>query len=163
MARNDFRVHWPTQNPFAVRRITASGTAQSINAGEPTKSGAAGIVAIMIDGDGTTSQKFAGIARSDSTDTASAAGEVYVYEPFPGMIYRGKAKSATAANTLAKIDALMDKRVPFDLTGTAWTVDSAASNATTNGLVICGGEFQSNTLFFAVSPQCTVFDNPTTA
>lgn len=163
MALNDIRVHWPTQSPFAVRRIVASGAAATINGGEPTKSGAAGVVAIMVDGDGSTSQKFAGIAKSTSTDTASAAGEVYTYLPFPGMVYRGKAKSATAANTQALIDALMDKRVVFDLTGTAWTVDSAAANATTNGLVIVGGEFQSNTLFFAVSPQVTIFDNPTTA
>lgn len=157
-------MQWPNESrPFCVRRITGSGTAVSIKAGEPTKSGAAGIVAIMVDGDGTTSQKFTGVARSDSTDTAAAAGEVYVFVPFPGLVYAAKAKSTTAADTLAEIDALMDKRVVFDLTAGAWTIDTAASNATTNGVVIVGGEYQTSTIFFAVSPQVTNLDNPTTA
>lgn len=163
LARNDIKVIWPTQSPFSVNRIVGSGGAATIQAGEPTKSGSSGAVAIMADGDGTTSQKFSGIAKNTSTDTAAAAGVVSVYMPFPGMVYAGKAKSTTAADTQAEIDALMDKRVVFDLTSGAWTVDSAASNAATNGLVIVGGDFRSNMLYFAVSPQCTIFDNPTTA
>lgn len=163
MARSDFKVIWPTQSPFAIRRIVAAGGAQTINAGEPTKEGSSGAVAIMVDGDGTTSQKFSGIAKSDSTDTASAAGEVYTYVPFPGMMYVGKAKTAANADTQAEIDALMGKRVVFDLTSTAWTVDTAAANAATNGVVILGGDYQKSTIYFAVSPQCTLLDNPTTA
>lgn len=161
--RGDIKLRNLISTPYSVRRIVAAGAVGTINAGEPTKSGSSGVVAIMADGDGTTSQKFAGISKSDSTDTVAAAGEVYTWLPFPGLIYEAKAKSAAAADTQAEIDALMDKRVVFDLTSSTWTVDTAAANAATNGLVIVGGNYQTSTIFFAVSPQCTILDNPTTA
>lgn len=141
----------------------ASGGAATIGAGTPVKQGTSGNVVPMVDGDGTTSQRFIGIAKNTSTDTASAAGTVDVFLPLPGVTYGAPAKSATAANTAAKIAALMYKRVVFDLTGTAWTVDSAAGDATTNGLVIIGGEYQTNTLYFLYQGSCTFFGgNPTT-
>lgn len=151
MARGDIRLKTPMDTAFSYPRIVASGVLGSINAGEPTKKGSAGAVAIMVDGDGTTSQVFTGIAKSDSTDTVAAAGAVTVWIPLPGIIYSGAAKSATAANTQAKIDALMDKRVVFDLTSTAWTVDSAAADsASANGLQIIGGDYRTNRLDFIV-------------
>lgn len=153
----DKMVIWPTQ------RIVGSGGAATIAVGTPTKEGSSGAVAIMADGDGTTSQKFSGIAKNTSTDTAAAAGVVDVYMPFPGIIYSGFAKSAAAADTLAEIQALAGKRVVFDITTGDWTVDTAASNAATNGVCIVGGDFRSSLIYFVVSPQVTSFDNPTTA
>lgn len=161
MAVGDIKLRTPLDPALAIRRIVGSGVAASINNGEPTKQGSSGAVAIMVDGDGTTSQVFTGIAKTVSTDTAAAAGEVYTWLPLPGIIYSGLAKSTTAANTQAKIDALMFKRVPFDLTSTSWTVDSAAADATTNGLLITGGEYQTNTLFFIIRENVSLY-NPTT-
>lgn len=149
-------VSWPNG------RTVASGTAASITAGAPTKE-SSGNVALMADGDGTTSQKFSGIAKDTSTETASAAGSVNVYMPFPGIVYSGFAKSASAADTLAEIQALQAKRVVFDLTSSDWTVDTAAANAATNGVCIVGGDFRTSEIYFVVSPQITSFDNPTTA
>lgn len=163
MAAGDIKIQWPTTEPFATPRAVASGGAATINNGEPTKSAGSGNVAIMVDADGTTSQKFSGIAKSVSTDTASAAGIAYVFQPWPGLVYAAKAKTASNANTQALITALTDKRVVFDLTGTVWTIDTGASNATTNCVVIVGGDFNTSTIFFAYSPQGTIFDNPTTA
>lgn len=161
MSTGDFKLRTALDPQYAVRRIVGSGTAVSINAGEPTKQGSSGAVAIMADGDGTTSQVFTGISKSASTDTAAAAGEVYVWLPLPGLFYSGKPKSATAAITQAAIDALAGKRVVFDLTSSVWTVDSAAADATTNGVYILGGEFQTNTLFFLIRENIALY-NPTT-
>jgi hypothetical protein len=158
MALGDIKIKRPVDQLTSVRRIVGSGSAASINPGEPTKEGSAGAVAIMVDADGTTSQRFSGIAKSVSTDTASAAGEVYVFLPLPGIVYSAKAKSSTAANTVAKIDALMGSRVVFDLTTAVWTVDSAAGDSATNGVVIVGGDPKDNTLEFVVSVSCTMLE-----
>lgn len=138
-----------------MKWLVASGGAATINPGTPVKFSSAGAVIPMVDGDGTTSQRFAGIAKSTSTDTAAAAGIVYTFIPLPGITYAAKAKVAANANTEALIDALKGKRVVFDLTGTVgpsltgtWTVDTAAGDATTNCLVIMGGEYQTSTIYF---------------
>lgn len=145
---------------WEVKRTVASGTAASIDRGTPTKKSSAN-VAIMADGDGTTSQLFTGFAKDASTETASAAGFVNVYLPLPGVEYRGAAKSAAAADTQAEIDALVGKRVVFDLTSTVWSVDTAASDATTNGLYISGGNPNTSEINFLISPAISLA-NPTT-
>lgn len=138
----------------------ASGAVATIQPGTPTKlsattRGTAGTVIPMVDGDGTTSQVFTGIAKSVSSDTATAAGSVELIMPLPGIIYAAKAKSATGANTQAKINNLLYGRLVFDLTGTVgvglsgtWTLDTAAGDGATNCSVIVGGEYQTNTLYF---------------
>lgn len=145
-----------------MKWLVASGAAATINPGTPTKFSSAGAVVPMVDGDGTTSQRFAGIAKTTSTDTAAAAGEVYTFIPLPGIMYAAKSKDLTATNTQAKIDALKGKRVVFDLTGTVgpglsgtWTVDTAAGDASTNGVVIIGGEYQTSTVYFTYNINCT--------
>lgn len=163
MAVGDLKIKNPNGPLFADSRIVGSGAAASINNGEPTKEGSSGAVAIMVDADGTTSQNFSGVAKTVSTDTASAAGNVLVWRPLPNITYAGQAKSAAAADTQAEIDALMYKRVIFDLTGTSWTIDTAASNAATNGVIIVGGDFRTSTIYFAIGVNITKWGNPTTA
>jgi hypothetical protein len=102
----------------------------------------------MADGEGTTSQRFAGIAKSDSTETTSAAGEVVTWMPLPGIIYSGKALLSTTADTAAEVKALHGKRVVFDLTGSAWTVDAAASDAVAKCVVNVGGDYRTTELYF---------------
>lgn len=133
----------------------ASGVAASINRGEPTKAGTSGNVAIMVDADGTTSQRFTGIAKQQSSDTVAAAGSVVLWLPLPGIVYAAKSKSAAATDTQAEIDALFYKRVIFDLTSSTWTVDTAASDAATNGVIITGGDYRTSTVYFYMSPQVT--------
>lgn len=135
---------------YKKKFVVSSGGAATIGQGVPTKMTTIGAIVPMVDGNGTTSERFTGIAVTTSTDTASADGEVYTMEPLPGIVYTGSPKSATAANTQAKIDALKGKRVVFDLTGTAWTVDSAAADSSSNCVVIVGGTFQDNLLDFIV-------------
>lgn len=145
-----------------MKWLVASGAAATINPGTPTKFSSAGAVVPMVDADGSTSQRFTGIAKTTSTDTAAAPGEVYTFIPLPGLIYAGKAKSASGANTQAKIDALLGARLVFDLTGTVgpgltgtWTIDTAAGDGSNNCLTVVGGEYQTNTLYFFYSVRGT--------
>lgn len=147
-----------------MKWLVASGAAATINPGTPTKFGSAGAVVPMVDANGTTSERFTGIAKTTSTDTAAAAGIVYTFVPLPGIIYAAQAKSATAANTQAKIDALLAARLVFDLTGTVgpgltgtWTVDTAAGDGANNCLTIVGGAFETNTLYFMYSARGVFF------
>ena len=147
--------------------IVASGTSASIDTGAPTKcvtadGSVAGVVEVMVDADGiVTGQRFTGLGKATSTETASAAGTVETWAPVPGMIYRGFAKTSTAADTQAEINALMGKKVIFDLAGSDWTVDTAATDALVNCLVIVGGIPQSSEIQFSYSPKGTILDTST--
>lgn len=150
---------------FSKKWIVASGGAATIAVGTPTFGADAaaaspwtGAVAIGSDGNGTTSQRFTGIAKSISTDTASADGEVYTWLPLPGIVYSGFAKTASTADTEAEVDALSGKRVVFDLTSTNWTVDAAAADAVANCVVIIGGDYRTATLNFVYRPAGTCLD-----
>lgn len=143
-----------------MKWLVAAGAAATINPGTPTKFSSAGAVIPMVDADGTTSQRFAGIAKTTSTDTASTAGEVYTFIPLPGIIYAAQAKIASLANTQALLDALKGQRSIFDLTGTVgpgltgkWTVDTAAGDGANNCLTIIGGMYQTSTIYFIYSTR----------
>lgn len=136
---------------FSVVRLVGSGAAASIDKGAPTKQGTAGAVAIMADAEGTTSELFTGIAKSVSTDTAAAAGEVKTYLPLPGLVYAGSPKTTGAANTKAEIQAMQGVRKIFDLTTGDWTVDDTAADGIGNAVVVIGGDPNSDTLYFCVT------------
>lgn len=142
--------------------LVAAGGAATIQAGTPTKGADAaaaspwtGAVVPMVDGDGTTSQRFTGIAKSTSTDTAAAAGEVLVWLPLPGIVYGCKAKTSSTADTAAEVQALFGKRVVFDLTASLWSIDAAAADAVVNCVTIIGGDYQTTELYFTYSPKGT--------
>lgn len=134
--------------------IVAAGGVATIQAATPTKGADAtaaswtGAVLPMVDADGTASQRFTGIAKNTSTDTAAAAGVVTLWLPLPGYVYACKAKSLTAADTQAEISALFQKRVIFDLTSSLWSIDTAAADAAANMVVIVGGDFNTSTIYF---------------
>jgi len=166
MSRGDLFIYRGGPSLLSVTAAVASGTTLAIEAGEPTTpAGATGSVTgtVQLSADtspttvGTaTNVHFSGLAKSDSTETASAAGEVTLWFPLPGILYGGKAKSAAAVDTQAEITALLNKRVVLDLTTATWTVDTAATDAITNGVIIMGGDPQANQVFFAISTNVTV-------
>lgn len=147
--------------------VVASGAVATIGSGSPTKcvtadASIAGAVVPMVDTDGTvTAMRFTGMAKTISTDTAAAAGTVDTYYPVPGLVYRGGCKVSTTMNTQAKINALMGARVIFDLTGTTWTVDAAATDALVNCVCIVGGIPASNECLFVYAPKGTICDTST--
>lgn len=158
----------PSQT-FGYEWVVASGGAATIKSGTPAKrtdvdaATATGAVLPMADGDGNISGSveaangtFAGLAKQNSTDTAAAAGVVDLWFPAPGIVYRGFAKSASAATTQTAINVLMGKRVIFDLTTSDWTVDSAAADALLNCVIIVGGLPQSNELLFVYDTRGSV-------
>lgn len=157
-----FRVSADTSEVTTTTFLVAAGGAATITPGVPTKGADAaaaspwtGAVVPMVDGDGSTSQRFTGIAISTSTDTASAAGVVTTINPIPGVSYYGYAKTASTADTAAEVLALQGKRVVFDLTTSDWTIDAAAADAVANCVVITGGDYQVQTLSFVYRPSGT--------
>jgi len=148
--------------------LVAAGGVATIAAGTPTKSAdaataATGAVVPMVDGDGAQGQNFSGIAKSDSTDTAAAAGVVTLWLPLPGYVYAAKAKLSTDVNTAAKLLTFFRKRVVFDLTGTVWTVDAGASDALINAVTIIGGDYNTSTVYFIYRSNATILGQRATS
>lgn len=163
--RNAISIKSQLDAAFSQKWNVPSGAIGTIAAGSPTKTVDAaaaspylGTTAPMVDGDGTTSQRFTGIAKSDSSDTVAAAGLVELWLPLPGIIYACAAKTTTLADTQAEIDALRGKRVLFDLTNSIWTIDTAAADAVVNQVVIIGGEPLTSTIYFFYASHGTVLD-----
>ena len=141
--------------------IVASGASASIQAGWPTKFNAAGAVLAMANGEGTTTERFSGIAKSTSTDTATANGEITLWLPLPGLVYACKSTTASATDTAAEIQALYAKRVTFDLgviSSNVYSVDTADTDGATKCVVIIGGDFRTSTVYFVYSPTGTIFE-----
>jgi len=162
MALNDIRIVDTAGYPVVPVRTfqVTSGSASSIKAGEVVKMttiGTSVFAAAATDAMPAIGTDFLfGIAATTSTDTASVAGTVDVYMPLPGVVYRGAAKSSTAANTDAKILALANKRSVFDLTASVWTLDTAAADSSTNGLIYTGtGDSSKNQVDFMISTRAT--------
>lgn len=162
-----FTIDKGLSNTWATQYVVASGAAATLAPGTPGKcvtadGSVAGAVVPMVDGDGiVTGERFVGLAKNTSTDTASAAGIVDTWAPVPGILYRGFCKVAGSANTQAKINALAGKKVLFDLTSSDWTVDSAATDALINCVVIAGGIPANDEILFYYSPKGTIFDTST--
>jgi hypothetical protein len=146
-----FKIQTPIDDAFSVVRLVASGGAATIDRGTPTKQGSSGAVAIMADGEGTTSELFTGMAKNVSTDTAAASGVVTTYLPLAGVVYSGSPKTAGAANSAADIYAEQGVRTVLDLTGTDWTVDDTGSDAIGNAVVVVGGNPNEDILYFVVT------------
>lgn len=151
-----------TDPRFAIPGVlVAAGGVATIQAGTPTKSADAagaitGAVVPMVDGNGTIAEKFSGLAKSTSTDTAAAAGVVTVWLPLPGYVYACKAKTSSTADTAAEVQALFQKHVVFDLTSSLWSVDAAATDALVNCVTIVGGDFNTTTLYFTYKNAGTI-------
>lgn len=166
MARGDISIYKGRDQLYTTTAAVASGTTSSILAGNPTTPAGAtgsvtGTVALSADASPTvvgtaTNVHFSGLAKADSTETSTAAGNVILWAPMPGILYAAKAKDSTAVDTAAEIIALLNKRVVLDLTAGTWTVDTAASDSTSNGVIIFGGEPASNLVYFAISTNVTI-------
>lgn len=163
--RNAIAIKSQLDSAYSQKWNVPSGAVGTIAAGSPTKTVDAaaaspylGTTAPMVDGDGTTSQRFTGVAKGDSTDTAAAAGTVEIWLPLPGIVYACNAKTASLANTQALLDALRGKRVVFDLTSSVWTIDTGAADAVVNQVVIIGGEFATSSIYFVYASHGTVLD-----
>lgn len=154
---NEAEARWTT----APNLVTSGGVA-TIQAGTPTKGADAtgaswtGAVIPMATGGGTTSDRFTGLCKSTSTDTASANGVVTLWLPLPGLVYSCKATTSTNANTAALIQALYGKRVTLTLASSLWSVNTAATDAAANMITILGGDPNTTQIYFTYKTTGTV-------
>ncbi len=146
------------------RNSAPSSPSATIKAGEPVKVGGTenNYVILCANGDpeiGT--DRFVGIAQSESTETASAAGTVNVYVAQPGeTIFRAKANTSTNIDTDAELRAILNDSVTFDYDGTDFTVDEdEGDDPDVHGLVVVDGDIDKGTLDFTVKPGATLHGN----
>lgn len=136
-----------------VDDYTTSSSTQ-ILAGEPVKLSAAGgnVVVKLAAGDPEIGTDVVfGIAASDDTATTTADGEVEVYAPLPGIIYRCKA--TTPANLA---EGIRYDTVTFDLTGTTYTVDEdEGTDEDVHGLRIVDFDATNGTVDFEIKINAT--------
>jgi len=154
MAKGNVRIY--SGSP-AVKRWQTEAAATAIYAGEPVKLKSAGspYVIPLADNEpviGTTTQ-MVGIAKSDSTQTASADGYVDVYMLDEGdIVLAAKATTSTNFDSTSEVNALVGDRVLFDLVSTTYTVDENAGDTATSGLQIIGGNAAKAEVYFKVRP-----------
>lgn len=119
----------------AKKYIVLAG-ATAILAGEPvTKAlGAPSVTQMATNKPVVATDFLAGIAATNSTQTASADGEVWVNQIIPGVVYLMDPNSAAAFDTQAEYDALVGDRVLMDLTAGKFTI--LATDGATSGCVI---------------------------
>lgn len=132
-------------------RVAAGST--TINAGEPVKLTVAAGAYVVRSADAepvTGTPTFVGFAASTSTQTAGVDGVVDVYLPNPNVVFRGNAKSAAAIDTDAELIGLLNNRVQLDLTSGVFTVDESTADASTNGILIVGGDILTGKVDFIV-------------
>jgi len=143
--------------------LVTSGGVSTIQSGTPTKGADAtaasswtGAVIPMVTGGGTTSDRFTGICKTTSNETASANGTAVVWLPLPGLVYACAATTASNANTAALVQALFGKRVTLTLASSLWTVNTAAADAAANMVTIVGGDFNTSKIYFTYKATGTV-------
>lgn len=127
----------PSDTPLPSRiQQVASGTAASINAGEPvSKALGASVVATMATNKPVVGTDYlAGIATTTSTETASAAGTVDVTPISNAYIWLISPKVPASWDTQAEYNALVGARVLLDKTGGVYTI--LATDSANNGCVV---------------------------
>ncbi len=125
---------YPGDDAFCVG---ASSTL--INAGEPVAKSlgcAAGsyVTPAATNTPVVSTDNYAGIASTTSTNTATAGGSVRVTKLLPGITYLISPKSTTAYATQSLYDANVGARVLLDLTSSTYTI--LAADGSTNGCVV---------------------------
>lgn len=163
MARNEITIkETGGRNSVPTDRWgVATGTNPTIKAGEPAKQSSAALrynSILLEDADLTiaTDQPMTGIAATDSTETASAAGYSDQYVPLPDIKWEIKAKSAAAADTQAEIDALIGNLYLIDLATTVFTIDTTGTAATA-AFLCAGGDANRSTIHFRIRPDACAF------
>lgn len=119
-----------------AREYQVAASATLINAGEPVAKalGAAVVTPMATNKPVVATDYLAGIAATTSTNTASAAGKVWVTPLVPGVIWLIKPTVAATFDTQAEYDALVGDRVLIDLTTGSYTI--LAADGATSGCVI---------------------------
>lgn len=118
------------------KRYAVAASATLIYPGEPVAKalGAAVVTPAATNTPVVSTDFYAGIATSTSTNTASAAGTVDVMPLSADTVFLIAPKVAATWDTQAEYDALVGDRVLLDLTSSTYTI--LATDGATNGCVI---------------------------
>ena len=148
---------------YVVGDRDTSGEVQ-IKAGEPLKiSGTTANHVVLLEGGDPEigTDKFVGVAKNDSTETATVEGTVEVYIPVPGVtVFRCKANNPTAVNTTTKRIGLLNDYVTFDRSASdVFTVNEDEDSDAAHGLVIVDADIDHATIDFVVRGSATLYDN----
>ena len=159
MAKGDISIVRRPYDSVPTMTFQTAASATAILAGEPLKLSAAGAVDVIhlatLDLTIGTDTQFVGIAATDSTHTASAAGLVDVYMPLPGIVYEMAATTAANVDTAAEILALQNDRVVMTLAAGVFTLDEDAGDGANNAFMIVGGNPTTGKLEFIVRSDAT--------
>jgi len=137
MARRNIQVYseagfgWP-----GSKKANVAAAATAILSGEPVSRapGATTVTAAATNFPVVGTDYCPGIACSDSTQTATAAGSVQVCPLNPASSWLIAPKVPASWDTQAKYNALVGKRVLLDLTAGVYTI--LATDGATNGCVV---------------------------
>lgn len=152
MAFNDITVVYPAgQNQVPSHTFRTEAAATAILLGEPVKIGGTGNNYVVPLGNGEpiiATDIVAGVAATDGTHTATADGVVDVMMPLPGVVFRCKATTPANIDTDAKLLALLNDRVTFDLGAGVYTVDENEGDGATHGIRMIGGNIVTGDIDF---------------
>jgi len=125
-----------TMAGIGARKYQVAASATLIYAGEPVQVALGASVVVPMDTNKpvVATDFLVGIAATTSTNTASAAGEVWVNPLVPGVVYLIKPNVAATFDTQAEYNALVGDRVLIDLTAGSYTI--LAADGATSGCVI---------------------------
>lgn len=145
--------------PSRVFRTEAAAT--DILVGEPVKIGGTGnnyVIPLATGDPEIGTDRMVGIAASNSSHTASADGTIEVYIPIPGVTLM-ECAATTAANidTDAKLLALLNDSVTFDLASSTYTVDeNEGDDIDVHGLLLVDGDVDNGTLQFVLKDGASI-------
>jgi len=108
---------------------------------------------------------FVGIAKRDSSETASVDGKVEVDLVGPGSVIEGDATTAANIDTAAELIGLMFDHIAFDVSAASvFTLDEDENGGATNlALVIVGGDIIRTRVLAMVSHSSLVGGSRATA
>ncbi len=137
MAKNDILIYdeaafgYPGDETYGV-----GASATGVFAGEPVVKalGGSNVAALATNKPVVATDFLAGVAASDSNQTATADGIVRVTKLVPGLTWLISPNVAATWNTQSKYDQLVGDRVLLDLTSGSYTI--LASDGATSGCVI---------------------------
>jgi hypothetical protein len=161
MAKNNVKLHFNPYNSLPTVKVKVQDRTNSsdtvIYPGEPVK--------ILADEGGNYAGHLAtgdpelgtdivlGIAKSQSTETDTADGEVEVYLPLPGVIWSCAAHTPTNLATGILLDC-----VTFDLANGVYTVDeNEGSDEDVHGLRIMDYNTETGEVYFTFKNEVTLF------
>lgn len=133
----DIKVLRPAQfGDVGSKQFAVAASATTIKPGEPVAKalGASVVTPLATNKPVVGTDYLAGIAMTESTNTAAAAGVVDVMPLVPNVVYIMSPKVAATWDTQAEYDALVGDRVLIDLTAGSYTI--LAADSANNGCVI---------------------------